>query len=103
MTGKLPEGTGRRIKLEIPKGARVALVGRTAEDCETLAGFLRPWIEGRGGSLKVFSQIHQMEELGGERPDVLVLDFSLGPTARDTVAWTVERSNAAVVVYEFEK
>jgi len=88
------------LPADLPARSRIIVVGRTAHECESLVLFLKPRVLARGGSLKVFSQLHQMEELAGERADVLVLGPGLGPTARDAVVWTVRRSNASVKVFD---
>ena len=103
MPKKSPPDAGPRITIEIPARARVVIVGRTTEDCASLVAFLKPWVQMKGGSLRVFSQAHQMEELAGEKIDGLVLDMSLGSNARDTVEWMVRRGNGSVIVYSFSK
>jgi hypothetical protein len=100
MPGKRPGDTSRRLRLVIPDRAAVALVGRTLESCERLARLLRPRVDRKGGTLRLFSQLHQMEELAGERIDVLVLERSLTSTAREAVVWMVKRGNANVQVFE---
>lgn len=103
MPGKRPGDTSRRVRIAIPERGHVVVVGRTVDGCDRLVKILKPRVEAKGGTLKVFSQLHQMEELAAERADVLVLDSGLGPTARETVVWMMKRSNANVQVVEFGK
>lgn len=91
----------RKITIDIPERARVVVVGRTRDDAQKLADFLTPWVERKGGALKSFSQLHDMEDLAGERMDVLVLDSSIGSNTREAVEWMVRRSNSQVIVYSF--
>ncbi len=100
MPGKRPGDTSRRIRLVIPERAVVALVGRTITDCDRLERLLKPRVMRKGGTLKLFSQVHQMEDLAGERIDVLILEPSLTSTAKDAIIWMVKRANSTVTVYD---
>ncbi len=102
MPGKRPGETSRRLKVVIPDGGHVIVVGRTKEDCDRILRLLQPRCTTKGATLKAFSQLHQMEELGGEKADVLILHSGLGPTARETVVWTVQRTNRSVDVIDLK-
>jgi hypothetical protein len=90
----------RKIRIDIPPRAAVVVVGRTIEDCDKVVAVLKPRVSAKGGSIKAFSQLHQLEDLATERIDVLVLHPDLGPTARDVITSTARRANRDVEIVE---
>jgi len=91
----------RKVRIDIPPRAAVVVVGRTVEDCDKLVAVLKTRVSAKGGSLKAFSQLHQLEDIATERIDLLILHPDLGSTARDVIIATAKRANHSVEVYEF--